>query len=482
MVFSSPAFLFLFLPVVITGYWACPGRLRNAWLLLASILFYAWGEGFFALIMLVSIAVNWGAALLVERSRTGTPRKLVLAVAVAVNLGMLVFWKYANFAVDTVNPLLSALGVAPVVLSPLHLPAGISFFTFHALSYVVDVYRGISPAQPKFSRTALYISLFPQLVAGPIIRYHDIVDQLNDRMMKGDWIAGGLMRFVLGLGKKILIANTTGAVADKVFALPPHELSLPLAWLGIVCYTLQIYYDFSGYSDMAIGIGRIFGFHFLENFNYPYAARSIREFWQKWHISLSNWFRDYFYIPLGGNRGGAWSTYRNLLLVFALCGFWHGASWAFLFWGLWHGLFLVIERTGAGRALDRLPRPLQHLYTLLVVMAGWVLFRVDTISHAAFYLQTLAGMGLVTSEIHPMAAWIDGRLIAALLLGCLCSAPVFPWATDRMRELLDSGNSGAPRGGPVIARMGLVLGTSVFLLSVAAMAAGTYNPFIYFRF
>lgn len=479
MVFSSPAFLFLFLPITLTVYWASPSRLRNAWLLLASLFFYAWGEGFFALIMLASIVFNWGAALLVDRAGSGRGRGIVLASAVVVNLGLLVFWKYANFGVDTLNPILVALGMGPIQLSPVHLPAGISFFTFHALSYVIDVYRRTSPAQPNLGRAALYISLFPQLVAGPIIRYHDIVDQLNERVMKGEWIAGGLMRFVLGFGKKILIANTTGAAADKIFAVPAGELSLPMAWLGIVCYTLQIYYDFSGYSDMAIGLGRIFGFHFLENFNYPYAARSVREFWQKWHISLSNWFRDYFYIPLGGSRGGEWKTYRNLVLVFALCGFWHGASWVFLLWGLWHGFFLVIERTRAGRVLEALPRALQHSYTLIIVMMGWVLFRADSLPHAWTFVQSLWGFGPLTSDVRPIASMVDGRLISAILLGILFSAPLFPRMVDFLKGFSQNSNGTIS---PIVARAGLALGSVVFLVSVAAMAAGTYNPFIYFRF
>src|SRR5262245_5148881 len=328
-------------------------------------------------------------AIAVDRERESGRSRVWLAIAVAVNLVVLGIFKYANFFADNVNTLLLALQVQPVVVPRVLLPIGISFFTFHAISYVVDVSRRDATAQKSPVHAALYLLLFPQLIAGPIIRYRDLADQLALRRVTLDDVAYGVRRFIIGLGKKVLVANVVAGPVDKIFAMPFAQLSAAHAWLGIVCYTLQIYFDFSGYSDMAIGLGRMFGFRFPENFRWPYVAASVQEFWRRWHISLSTWFRDYLYIPLGGNRVSPARRYRNLVTVFFLCGLWHGASWNFVIWGLWHGTFLVIERVASSG--ERRGRPfLSHVYTLVVVMIGWVFFRADTLSHAVAFLGAMS--------------------------------------------------------------------------------------------
>ncbi|MGD8338870.1 MAG: MBOAT family protein, partial [Desulfobacterales bacterium] len=380
MLFSSIIFLFQFLPLCLLLYFLAGKRLRNLLLLIASLVFYAWGESYYVLLMLVSILVNYLCGLMIDRYRGRQAARGFLIAAIAFNVLSISVFKYANFLVDNLNTLLSQIGAGPIELAPIHLPIGISFFTFQAMSYAVDVYRRDAPVQRNPLNIGLYIALFPQLIAGPIIRYHDIAAQLIRRRVRLDDLSYGIERFVVGLGKKVLIANQVAIIADQVFSFPYETLTPGVAWLGVLCYTLQIYFDFSGYSDMAIGIGRMFGFHFLENFNYPYISRSIREFWRRWHISLSSWFRDYLYIPLGGNHRGPLRTYLNLLIVFFLCGLWHGASWNFVIWGLLHGLFLVIERLGFEKILNRWWSPLRYLYVMLVVCTGWVFFRAENLS------------------------------------------------------------------------------------------------------
>ncbi len=354
MVFASPVFLFVFLPLTLLGYFAVPSKFRNVFLLLASLFFYAWGETIYVLIMLASIALNYFFGILIEQGMqapTGGRGRLALAAGITVNLLLLVYFKYANFLADNLNVSLARLSLPEIALGPVHLPIGISFFTFHAISYLVDIYRRQCTAQRTFVQCALYIALFPQLIAGPILRYRDMASQLISRTVTAAGFSAGIQRFVFGLAKKLILANPLGELADKVFAIPSGDLTAGPAWLGIICYGLQIYLDFSAYSDMAIGLGRMFGFHIMENFDYPYISLSIREFWRRWHISLSTWFRDYLYIPMGGNRGAAWRTYLNLTTVFLLCGLWHGASWNFVIWGLLHGVYLVLERVGFGRSL-----------------------------------------------------------------------------------------------------------------------------------
>lgn len=474
MLFSSPIFIFLFLPLVLTAHLVLPWRLKNVLLLGASLVFYAWGEGFYLWIMLFSIAANYLFGLAISGCTRGDRARWWLAGAVVTNLALLGWFKYANFAVDNLSSMLLWLDLRPVVLDPVHLPLGISFFTFQALSYVVDVYRREVPAQRRLGDFGLYVASFPQLIAGPIVRYHDVAAQIDRRVVDAELFASGIRRFIVGLAKKMLIANPLGEVADQIFGLPASQLGTTTAWLGIVCYTLQIYFDFSAYSDMAIGLGRMLGFRFLENFNYPYVARSIQEFWRRWHISLSNWFRDYLYIPLGGNRARPLRVYGNLLVVFLLCGLWHGASWNFIWWGLHHGLFLVLERLGLSQVLKKLPAPVCHLYVMAVVMIGWVLFRADDLPHALHWLATLAGAGSIAGNPN---AYISNEVLLALLLGLIGAAPVVPWVRSLVLRRLSSGRSRLGYG--VVETLA---GSALFALSAAYLAAGTYNPFIYFRF
>ena len=483
MLFTEPAFLFFFLPIVLALYYIPMRWHRNAVLLLSSLLFYAWGEPRFVLVLFGSFILNYFMGLWVGRT-LGTPRaKKVLTLAVALNLAILATWKYANFFVGNLDAALAAAGVRPFHLAHITLPLGISFFTFHAMSYVIDVYRRNAPAQKNPLNIAMYLSLFPQLIAGPIVRYKDIAGQLDERTVTADRFAYGIQRFVLGLGKKMLIANTVAGVADKVFALPAGQMTAGLAWLGAVCYTLQIYFDFSGYSDMAVGLGRMFGFKFIENFNYPYISRSITEFWRRWHISLSTWFRDYLYIPLGGNRCAPWRVYFNLVIVFALCGLWHGASWSFLVWGLFHGTFLVIERMGFNRVLEKLWAPLSHVYALLAVLVGWVLFRSDTLGYALSYLKVMAGLAQPSPVHDSVSMYLDRELAQALGAGILFSMPVFPaligwW--QRTSEKIPA--AARPWAGIAVTSTGMFCLGAIFVLCAILMAAGTYNPFIYFRF
>jgi alginate O-acetyltransferase complex protein AlgI len=485
MLFSSPVFLFLFLPVLLPLYFLVPHRSRNLLLLLVSLLFYIWGEKLYVAIMLVSIAANYGLGLWVDRLAGRRNSAWVIALAVAVNLTLLIGFKYANFLVDNLNGLLVHLSIAPIALAPVHLPLGISFFTFHSLSYVIDIYRREVRALKNPIDFALYISFFPQAIAGPIVRYHDVASQLVERVVTRDGFAAGVRRFILGLGKKMLIANIVAVPADAIFNLPVNSLTPGLAWLAMVCYTLQIYFDFSGYSDMAIGLARMFGFQFLENFNYPYISQSITEFWRRWHISLSSWYRDYLYIPLGGNRLGTIHTYFNLVAVFFLCGLWHGASWNFIFWGLFHGMFLVLERMGLGRALAATWAPLRHGYTLLIVMVGWVFFRAASLPQALTFLQALLGSTTRSEYAPPLALYLNHELMLALLAGVVGAMPVLPWLIQVKDRLVESLGQ---RLRPVLAIetasacAGIAFCSLILLASSMQLAAGTYNPFIYFRF
>ena len=470
MLFTEPSFLFLFLPVLLALYFLRRphGGYANVLLLAASVLFYARGGGAFTWLMLASIAFNYGMAIAVARERS----KRWLAAAIAVNLIVLGVFKYANFFGDNINALLTAFHVGPFAVPQVLLPIGISFYTFHAISYVVDVYRGDATAQKSPVHAALYLLLFPQLIAGPIIRYREIADQLARRVVRIDDFAAGARRFIVGLGKKVLIANNVATAADGIFALAPSELSAALAWLGIVCYTLQIYFDFSGYSDMAIGLGRMFGFRFPENFRWPYVADTVQDFWRRWHISLSSWFRDYLYVPLGGNRVSRRRMYFNLVLVFFLCGLWHGASWSFVVWGLYHGTFLVVERLGLAAFVRRLPVAVRHAYLLVVVMIGWVFFRADTLQHAAAYLGAMAGASAPGVTPFDVAWFLTPKVALAIFAGAIGSAPVFQ-VTAFERQ--------AARGwlAEVAASAALA---AVLAASILQIAGRSYDPFIYFRF
>jgi len=481
MVFSSTVFLFLFLPTVITLYFLLPFQLKNTFLLLASLFFYAWGESFFVLIMLASIAANYIIGILLHRLQGSGSCKWVLGVGITINLAFLAAFKYANFLVDNINLLLTTINAHTIELAQVHLPIGISFFTFQAISYIIDISRGEAKVQKNPLNVALYISMFPQLIAGPIVRYHDISKQIITRHVAVEDFAYGCRRFILGLGKKMLLANPLGLVADQIFALSAGELSTSLAWLGILCYTLQIYFDFSAYSDMAIGLGRIFGFRFLENFNYPYISQSIQEFWRRWHISLSTWFRDYLYISLGGNRVAQWRVYFNLALVFVLCGLWHGASWNFVIWGIIHGSFLIFERMGLLALLASVWRPLRHMYVLLVVMLAWVFFRLETLPEAMEYLRTMFGLNQPLLTNHTISMYLHADKAILLAIGILVSIPILPVLDKRLQVYLSHRYNKA-----VLYRletMMVLLGLAgVLLLSSMYLASGTHNPFIYFRF
>ncbi len=478
MIFSSIVFIFLFLPVTLVLYYLAGKHFRNTLLLLASLGFYAWGEQFYVLVMLASIGLNYMFGIVLNRVNGLRVKKNILVGGIIANLGILFFFKYANFVLDNLNAFLAVVDVAPIDVPSTHLPIGISFFTFQALSYIIDVYKKTTSVQHNILSLGLYIASFPQLIAGPIVRYHDVALQIAKRTHSLELFSSGIERFVFGLSKKVLIANPMGSMADTIFALDSIHMSTGTAWLGISCYTLQIYYDFSGYSDMAIGLGRMFGFKFLENFNYPYMSKSIREFWRRWHISLSNWFRDYLYIPLGGNRHGSGRTAVNLLIVFLLCGLWHGASWNFILWGLVYGVFLIAERGRFGRLMKGMPYFIQHFYAILVVMNAWVLFRIETIKGIGKYMAAMYGNAGATS-MHPIIAIkLDQLFVASLATGIVLSFPVYPMFQEKIKKIQDKSTV----AGIFVSIAKLSLLGGLILLSVGQLAVGSYNPFIYFRF
>ncbi len=472
MVFSSTTFLTAFLPLTLLLYYGVGVLLtknvtvKNSILLLASLVFYAWGEPVYILLMLLSILFNFSAGRVLaqarEDGRDGAALFQLIA-ALVFNLGVLGFFKYADFLVENVNRLFGA----QVHSLDLPLPIGISFYTFQTLSYLIDLYRGTIRVQKSLLSFGVYISLFPQLIAGPIVKYRDIEAQLTER--KESWVkySRGLTRFVVGLAKKLLLANTLGAVYTSIQAMDVRSLSALTAWTGIACYTLQIYFDFSGYSDMAIGLGKMFGFSFNENFRYPYIASSVTDFWRRWHISLSSWFRDYVYIPLGGNRRKVPRVIFNLLVVWLLTGLWHGAAWNFVLWGLYYGVLLILEKFVLGDVLERIPSPVRHLLTMLIVMCGWVLFSAPDLSAALLYLKAMFGGG---------AGWTDGTgayllttNLAVLLCGAFCATPLY----RRILEHFDA---------KWVFRAGMVAYPLLFALCVIFLVSETYNPFLYFRF
>jgi alginate O-acetyltransferase complex protein AlgI len=472
MLFTEPAFLFLFLPLLIGLYFVSPRGLRNLLLLGASVIFYAKGGGRFTYLLAVSVVFNYVMAIWIHRLDGSRGARVLLACAVGANLLVLGIFKYAAFAVETVDSARAPLHLGAFAVPHLVLPIGISFFTFHAISYVVDVHRGDAVAQKSPVEAALYLFLFPQLIAGPIIRYREIAGQLARRVVTGEGFAAGAFRFTVGLAKKVVIANNVAIAADGIFGMPVAQLTAAHAWIGAICYTLQIYFDFSGYSDMAIGLGAMFGFRFPENFNYPYVAASVQEFWRRWHMSLSRWFRDYLYIPLGGNRVSAGRTYVNLVAVFFLCGLWHGANWTFVIWGLYHGVFLVLERLVPGLTREGTTsgaRALRHMYALLTVVVGWVFFRADTFPHAAGFLAAMAGFGAAAPTPFGPTWYLDPQTVLAILLGVAGSTPSVAALARRLDET------------PVTIGRPAVL---VLLLVVCSLfiAARSYNPFIYFRF
>ena len=475
MIFSSLVFVCVFLPITYLLYTVVPSlKVKNAVLIAASLLFYAYGEPVYVLLMLLSAVLNYGFALVIDRKKS--IRKWMLIIAVVVNIGILGIFKYLPFLVVTWN---HVTGIQ-IPVPEISLPIGISFFTFQALSYVIDVYFEKTKAQSNFFHILLYISFFPQLIAGPIVKYRDISEEILNRKQSLRESAEGMRRFICGLGKKVLIANTMGLVADNIYAADISNVNVAAAWIGAIAYMLQIYYDFSGYSDMAIGMGRMFGFHFKENFCYPYGAAGIQDFWRRWHISLTTWFREYLYFPLGGNRKGKKRTYLNRMIVFLLTGLWHGANWTFVLWGLYNGVLFFIE--SAIPAVKKLPKIISRLYTLIFVCVGFVIFRADSIMQAG----KMIGKMFTGFDFSPQAVSLAARQLTPLFLfflivGILGAAPVRVVA-DKIRAGLGRKEADLSTKWNVI-QYGLFT-MSVFLLAwcIIRLSGSAYNPFIYFRF
>lgn len=471
MIFSSTIFLFVFLPLVLGGYFLIKTEYRNLFLLLVSLGFYAWGEPKFVLVMILSILINYISGLAIYYGKNHYSKninRIILFLGVMGNLIPLFYFKYFDFFISSVNSLIGL----EIPLRNIVLPIGISFFTFQGMSYILDLYMDKVEVQKKFINLALYVSLFPQLIAGPIIRYKDVNEQINYRNCTLNKFAEGIRRFVIGLSKKTIIANNVGFVADQIFSNVPNENSITIAWIGIICYSLQIYFDFSGYSDMAIGLGKMFGFEFLENFNYPYISKSVTEFWRRWHISLSTWFRDYVYIPLGGNRTG--NMYFNLIVVFLVTGLWHGAAWNFILWGLWHGIFLIIEKVLRQKNISfNLPKQIRWALTMLVVVLGWVLFRAPDLKFAIEYIGVMFGI-IDSSNVAFTVGWyLKGKVKYILILGILMSFPIKKYIYSLIKyneNLLIQ---------EVIKNITIIV---LFLISIMFIMTSTYNPFIYFRF
>lgn len=478
MLFSSPIFIFLFLPIVIFLIGVGRKSWHNVILLFASIFFYAWGALSQTPIFLFSIVSNYCFGLLINNA-DGKKAKLYLSIGVTVNLLLLGYFKYFNFLMENINALFSATGAKPIEYSKVALPIGISFFTFHAMSYIIDVYRKKVIVQKDLLDLALYISFFPQLIAGPIVRYIDVATQFQKRTLSLEKTTVGIQRFIFGFAKKVIVANAMAYLADKIFNAPIGEISAGTAWLGIIAYTFQIYFDFSGYSDMAIGLAKIFGFDFPENFNYPYIAQSIKEFWRRWHISLSTWFRDFLYIPLGGSKGSNAKTIRNLLIVFFCTGFWHGASWNFIVWGMFHGTFLLIERIGFDRVLSKVWKPIRIGYTLLVVMIGWVFFRADNLTAAIDYLGKMSFIASKGNVQMFLVEYLDTKTIFLLLFATLYSFGTFRWLIESIKKGFNTNENGYQL---VFYSTKFIVSASLFFITVLYMAGSTYNPFIYFRF
>jgi len=467
MALDSPLFLFVFLPALLGLYALTPARLRGGLLLAASLAFYALGDVASLPVFLGSIAFNMLMGLALAKAGDAS-RPGVLGLGVAANLAFLAYAKYFTFFFGHIPALAG--------LTPKSLPLGVSFFTFSAVAYLVDVSRRACPAETNPIRFALFLAFFAKITAGPIARAQDMRDHAGLTL---EDVTEGFKRLAIGLAKKTLIAGQLGALADAAFGERAGNLDMGTAWLGLVCYALQLYFDFSGYTDMAVGLGRLFGYRLPENFNYPYTAQSVREFWRRWHMTLSSWFRDYLYIPLGGGRVAPWRVQLNLLIVFTLCGLWHGASWSFVVWGLWHGLFLALERTAVGRLLDRAPRPLRHLYAVLAVGLGWVFFRAANFDAALQYFQALAGLSGGSFDYTWMMR-VNRQFLAALACGLLGCAPTVGWLRDRLSPPVpDAGPNSSSRA---VRWAGALLPPALLAAAVLQLAAGSHAPFIYAQF
>ena len=468
MVFSSAVFLFIFLPVVLLLHTVIKNTTaRNALLIIASLIFYAFGEPVYIVLLILSVLVNYlfGKVLFTKKN------KVILGVAVALNLSLLVVYKYTGFLVDTFNQVFNTRIPVPDIVMPI----GISFFTFQAISYIVDVYREKTAKKSGFFEVLLYISLFPQLIAGPIVQYNSVADQIRERKVTIDKFAEGIRRFIVGLSKKMLIANTMGLAADKIFAMDTSDIGMPLAWVGAISYTLQIYFDFSGYSDMAVGIGHVLGFDFPENFRYPYVATGIRDFWRRWHMSLTGWFREYLYIPLGGNRKGKGRQLLNSMIVFTCTGIWHGANLTFLVWGIFHGVLISIE-TLLQRKDKKTPRPLipfKWLLTMLAVVLGFVIFRADSLSYGVGYIARMFTIGENTAGYEMLLSIITPSYITTAVVAMLACCPWVTVISSRIRD---------KKIYFVVDVLGYAVSLALFMLCAMSLASNSYNPFIYFRF
>ena len=472
MVFSSSTFLFIFLPITVIAYYLIGGLItknitvKNIILLIASLMFYAWGEPVYIILMIISICFNYfigrDIAELKEAEKEKSA-KTMFVLALVFNLGVLGFFKYAGFLVENINTLLHI----HIRIADLPLPIGISFYTFQIMSYIIDLYRGKIKVQKSIISFALYISLFPQLIAGPIVMYKDIEDQLKNRTENLSRFSHGLTRFTVGLAKKLLLANTLGSVYTAVQASQDEGLSTLTAWVGIICYTLQIYFDFSGYSDMAIGLGKMFGFKFNENFNYPYTASSVTDFWRRWHISLSSWFKDYVYIPLGGNRKKLPRVILNLMIVWLLTGLWHGAAWNFILWGVFYGVLLIIEKYALEKILQKIPEAIRRAVTMILVMCGWALFSAPDLKNALDYLKAMffAGTGLIDSN----GKFLLSTNFILIAIGIFCALPLYKKLLARLNPKL-------------VSRLKIVAYPLLLIICITFMISETYNPFLYFRF
>lgn len=464
MVFSSLTFLQVFLPLCLLAYFVVPTWLKNGVLFLFSLVFYAWGEPVYVMLMLFSTVLDYTCGQMVEKYRGHRGAKIALMVSICSNLGLLCLFKYSNLLVGTVNGLLGA----DIPLPNLPLPIGISFYTFQTMSYTIDVYRGGAKVQNNIITFGVYVTLFPQLIAGPIVRYQTVADQLDNRNLSTDLFADGIKRFVCGLAKKVLLANNIGLLWESVSSQAnPTVLA---AWLGVIAYGFQLYFDFSGYSDMAIGLGKILGFHFMENFNYPFLSNSITDFWRRWHISLGTWFRDYVYIPLGGNRGGLPRQFRNIAIVWMLTGIWHGASWNFLLWGTYFGILLIMEKLFLLKGLSKMPAFFRHIYTLILVTFSWTLFAFEDIGQGLHWIETMTGTGTIWNSDTLYLLFTYGPL---LLLCALASTHLGSNAYKKLNERF---------GKTAMALTDCAGMTCMLLLTAAYLISGSYNPFLYFRF
>ncbi len=473
MVFSSLIFVFTFLPLAILIYYIVPHRFKHLVLLLFSLLFYGWGEPFYIILMIITSSFDYTCGLLLGRyDNRPVLRRTILVISVVVNIGILCFFKYYSFIVTNINSL-TGLNITDLKLP---LPIGISFYTFQAMSYVIEVYQRKVKVQKNIIDFGTFVTMFPQLVAGPIVKYGEIADQLKNRRESRDLFGEGVQEFIAGLAKKVLIANNIGILWDSVKSTPISDLTILSSWLGIIAFTFQIYYDFSGYSNMAIGMGKMFGFKFLVNFNYPYIAKSVTEFWRRWHISLGSWFREYVYIPMGGNRVGTLKLYRNLIVVWFLTGLWHGASWNFVLWGLYFGLFIIIEKMFLGRLLGKLPGFAGNIYTLLVAVIGWVLFEFESLSKCGAYLGLMFGAGrsgsAAASFLDSQALYYLSANAALFVIAAACATPFPARLADRLRH----------KAGQIGTIAFPAFNMALLFITAAYMVNESYNPFLYFRF